>query len=338
MATYAQTQDYIPTLTAAPPRAHRRVLIVGAGPRGQGIAQKLALTSPRCEVVGYVDDDPSRGNGDGLRVLGGLDETIEIAQRHGVDEIIVAYAPSWQEQLLRGLRRVGAESVDVKVLPTFYEVMLDDSRLERLDDTPLIPMHRAHTSAAYEVAKRAFDLVFAGLLLIATSPLLLLAALLIKCTSRGPVFYRQTRVGRMGRAFTIAKLRTMVANAEAHTGPVLAEAYDRRVTLAGRLLRRLRLDEVPQAWNVIKGDMSIVGPRPERPCFVTQFQGEVPGYAERLKVRPGITGLAQVCGDYETSVYDKVRYDWLYVFRRSLWLDLKILLRTIGVVLRLSGT
>lgn len=339
MSTYLETEGLAGNAAGRRTRdGARRVLIVGAGVRGQAIARELARVRPRATVVGFIDDDPDRGNGDGPQVLGGLEQTLEIAERHSADEIIVAFAPSWQERFLRGLTLGGTDRFDVKVLPSFYEAMISEFRLERIADIPLIALNHASTSRVYDFAKRIFDLAFAALLLLATSPLLLLAILIIKCTSRGPVLYRQQRVGRGGRLFDILKLRTMVADAEAETGPVLADPYDARVTWIGRVLRRLRLDEIPQAWNVIRGEMSIVGPRPERPCFVAQFEGEVPGYAERFKVRPGITGLAQVCGDYETSVYDKLRYDWLYVFRRSLWVDLKILVRTVAVVLRLSGT
>ena len=338
MATYLEAGESVAWVPAAERSKERRVLIVGAGVRGQAIAHKLALARPECTIVGHVDDEPYRSNGNGLKVLGGLDDTIEIARRHAVDEIIVAFAPSWQERFLRGLVAAGTNRVQVKVLPSFYEAMLDEGRLERLDDTPLIPLNCVRVSRIYDVAKRIFDVSYALMLLLITSPFLLAAAVLIKCTSRGPVLYRQQRVGLRGRLFDIHKLRTMVVEAEAQSGPVLADPYDARVTWIGHILRRLRLDEVPQAWNVIRGEMSIVGPRPERPYFVAQFKGEVPGYGERLKVRPGLTGLAQVCGDYETSVYDKVRYDWLYVCRRSLWLDLKIIIRTIGIVLRLGGT
>jgi lipopolysaccharide/colanic/teichoic acid biosynthesis glycosyltransferase len=168
--------------------------------------------------------------------------------------------------------------------------------------------------------------------LIATAPAVAVAALAVKLTSPGPVLYCQERVGRAGRRFTIYKLRTMVAGAEAETGPILAQRRDPRITWVGRVLRATKLDEVPQFFNVLRGDMSVIGPRPERPCFVEEYCRRIPAYPERHRVRPGISGLAQVHGGYRTHVYVKLRYDLIYVSRQSFWLDLEILARTVRAV------
>jgi lipopolysaccharide/colanic/teichoic acid biosynthesis glycosyltransferase len=175
------------------------------------------------------------------------------------------------------------------------------------------------------------ELVLACLLLVLTAPLMLVVILLVKLTSRGPAIYSQTRVGRLGRLYTIYKLRTMAHDCERLTGPQWASERDPRVTRLGRLLRRTHLDELPQLWNVIRGDMSIIGPRPERPEFVAPLEKAIPLYAERLLVRPGVTGLAQVQAPADTdlaSVRRKLTYDLYYIRHMGLWLDLRILLCT----------
>ena len=165
-------------------------------------------------------------------------------------------------------------------------------------------------------------------------PLLALVALLVKRTSPGPIIFAQERIGHHGKPFILFKFRTMRQDAELSTGPVLSPGdADCRLTPVGRALRRFRIDELPQLWNVLRGDMSLVGPRPERPYFVQQFEQIVPTYSHRHLARPGITGLAQVCGDYHTDARDKLRFDLIYVSHQSLWLDISILMRTVMVVL-----
>jgi exopolysaccharide biosynthesis polyprenyl glycosylphosphotransferase len=317
----------------------RRVLVVGAGGRGQEIAQELmARQNGHFEVVGFVDDRTDLPRVDGLPILGRFDQVLKIASRHQVDEIILAYMPNWQEQLLSQAALTGTgEQVRIKVLPGFYDASLGDLRIEPIADIPLVSLGRRPASFCCLVGKRCFDIVFSLIMLLLSAPVLVLATIAIKVTSRGPVFYRQNRVGMNGRIFQIHKLRTMVLGAETGTGPILAQQYDERITPVGRFLRQTRIDETPQCWNVLKGDMSVVGPRPERPEFAEEFAKSIPRYAERLKVRPGITGLAQVYGGYRTSVYHKLRYDWIYLHRMSLWQDLRIIFRTAGIVLSRAG-
>jgi len=184
--------------------------------------------------------------------------------------------------------------------------------------------------------KRVVDVAICLLLLPIALVIVALAAIAIKLTSRGPVFYAHKRVGIEGRDFTFVKLRTMIQDAERDTGPVWATPDDPRITTVGRILRRLRLDEVPQLWSVLKGDMSLVGPRPERPHFVEQFRPQIPLYEKRLMVRPGITGWAQVNHPYDTcpeDVIEKLRYDLYYIRHISFSLDLQILVHTVGVML-----
>ncbi len=318
----------------------RRVLIVGAGGRGQDIAHELTRDpNGRYEVVGYVDDEKDFPGLNGIPVLGRFSQVLELVEDYNVDEVILAYMPSWQEELIKcAMIRGTSDAVQIKVLPGFYDAMVSDCQIERVEDIPLVRLTGSGARPLFMAAKRCFDTVFSVAMLVVTAPLLLLAAAAIKVTSRGPVFFRQERVGSGGRLFCIHKLRSMIIDAERSTGPVLAHEYDERITPVGRLLRKTRLDEIPQFWNVLRGDMSVIGPRPERPEFAQEFADRIPGYVQRLRVRPGITGLAQVYGDYLTSVYHKLRYDWIYIHRMSIWQELRILLCTVSVMLSRSGT
>jgi len=192
----------------------------------------------------------------------------------------------------------------------------------------------------YAEFKRGIDILFALPAVTIAAPIILLLAVVVKLTSRGPAFYLQERVGKDGRIFKMVKLRTMVQDAEAQTGPVWASADDPRETTLGRLLRRTHLDELPQLWNVLKGDMSLIGPRPERPVFVEKFKQEIPNYTERLAVRPGITGWAQVNHVYDQTLEDvrqKVEYDREYIRRMGWGIDLKIMVTTAARMLGRRG-
>jgi lipopolysaccharide/colanic/teichoic acid biosynthesis glycosyltransferase len=192
----------------------------------------------------------------------------------------------------------------------------------------------------YAEFKRAMDILFALPCLLVALPIILVLAVVVKLTSKGPAFYLQERVGKDGRVFKMAKLRTMIANAEAESGPVWATKNDPRETLVGRVLRRTHLDELPQLWNVLKGDMSVIGPRPERPVFVERFKRDIPNYTDRLAVRPGITGWAQVNHVYDRNVDDvreKVRFDCEYIQKMGLAIDLRILVGTVRRMLGLKG-
>jgi exopolysaccharide biosynthesis polyprenyl glycosylphosphotransferase len=210
-------------------------------------------------------------------------------------------------------------------------------RYRWVSDIPLMEVIGAGEWRLDVPLKRLFDLLGAGLLLLLSSPALLTCALAVRLSSPGPVLYRQTRVGRGQRPFTLLKLRTMRVDAE-QGEEVLATPGDARLTAVGAFLRRTRLDELPQLLNVLAGAMSLVGPRPERPGFVRSYLTNVPGYAERFSMRPGLTGLAQVNGEYDSTAENKLRYDLAYMANWSLWLDFSILFRTIKIVLTSRGT
>lgn len=192
----------------------------------------------------------------------------------------------------------------------------------------------------YDAAKRAFDIVSSTLGAVILSPLMIMAAVLVKCTSKGPMIYSQTRVGKDGKHFKIFKFRTMRVDAEKNTGPVWAAKNDKRLTPVGSFLRKSHIDELPQLFNVLKGEMSVIGPRPERPVFVQEFSEVIPNYTRRLEVKPGITGLAQVWHRYDETIQDvkkKVRYDILYIKKMCFWADINIILRTLRVVVTGEG-
>jgi len=249
-----------------------------------------------------------------------------------VDAVLVVPSLSREDKgaVLNACLRVRRE---VFLVPDLYDIMLSRAGLTQLDDLPVVEVQDIRLTRPQRVIKRLVDVVLAGLGLVLLSPVMLGCALAVRLGSPGPVLYVQERAGLYRRPFKLYKFRTMVVDAEKSTGPVLAEENDPRITPVGRILRATRLDELPQLFNVFKGDMSIVGPRPERPFFVNQFMQEIPDYHYRYLVKPGLTGLAQVSGKYTTSPADKLRYDLYYIRNYSLLLDLKILLQTIPVAL-----
>lgn len=314
-----------------PPRA----VIVGAGEIGRRLAVHLDRQG-MYEIVGFVDDDARDTHVGKWRLLGGRDDTLDLISEHQIDEVIVAYAPTWQQQLLEDLA-ANHPNVSISLVPGTFEAMLSTRQVECYDDVALVRIV-SQERAARETAKRVFDLAVACGALLISAPLLTLIAAIIKLTSPGPIIFRQQRVGRFGSLFNVYKFRTMVVDAEARTGPVLSSGCrDARLTAVGRWLRQVRIDELPQVWNVVRGEMSLVGPRPERPQFVQQFECVTPSYGRRHTVRPGITGLAQVCGGYHTDARDKLRFDLIYIAQQSLWLDVVILYRTIAVVFLPKG-
>ena len=230
------------------------------------------------------------------------------------------------------LRRCVEENKQIMMIPSIEDILLMGSQLDRVDDRPVLRLERLGLTPRQFGMKRICDLVLSSLLLILTSPLLLLVSLLIKLDSPGPIFYVQERLGEGGTPFHLIKFRSMVTDAEKKSGPVLATAGDPRITRLGRLLRATRIDELPQLLNIFLGQMSFVGPRPERQFFVEQFEETLPEYRYRMLVKPGLTGLAQVLGKYTTEVDDKLRYDLIYIRSYSLLLDFQILLLTLRVI------
>jgi exopolysaccharide biosynthesis polyprenyl glycosylphosphotransferase len=224
---------------------------------------------------------------------------------------------------------------DVALVPDLYEIALFNAKFDHYDDVPVLFLgSNRDATSIFSRVKRVLDIVLAAVGLIVAAPVMLVIAVLTWADSGLPILYVQERHGQNGKVFKLRKFRTMRQDAEKHTGPVFATKGDPRVTRLGRFLRQTRLDELPQLYNVLVGDMSLVGPRPERPVFVEQFERSIPGYRQRHGIKPGLTGLAQTVGKYDTPIEDKLRFDLLYAYSRSFHTDIAVMLRTIVTVLR----
>ncbi|MEP7010908.1 MAG: sugar transferase [Acidobacteriota bacterium] len=333
------------------PRSHRRVVLVGEGIDAREIATAIAAHRWHgLEVAGYVTLS-SGGNGQGAPdpslnggaaalgpCLGTIDDLPALLAAGTIDDVVLAAGEdSWQTRLLDRIAGSRPDHTNVLLLPGPFESLIGRMRYRWVHDLPLIEVVRESEWRINRPVKRLFDLAAGTLLALVLAPVFVLAALAVRLTSPGPVLYRQERAGRDRRPFMVYKLRSMQVDAEAASGEVLAEVDDPRLTPIGAFLRRFRIDEIPQLANVLAGSMSLVGPRPERPGFVERFLAEVPGYAERFSVAPGLTGLAQVNGDYHSSPQNKLRYELAYIANWSLGLDFSILVRTVKIVLTSRG-
>ena len=316
--------------------ATRRVLVVGAGRLAAEIETLLAKDSDsKTEVVGYVALDGQSHEIPQSRIKPDTGSLLQMARESGAREIVVALDDR-RGMPLQPLLDARMEGIAITSYLCFWERETRRVNMMALDPSWLIYADGFHvTTATNAVLKRALDIVASLLLLVLTLPTLVLAAIAIKLDSAGPLLYRQERVGRGGQTFRIYKFRTMQTDAEIISGPKWATLGDPRVTRVGRFMRRMRIDELPQILNVLKGEMSFVGPRPERPSFVQSLAAEIPFYAERHRVRPGITGWAQINYPYGASIEDaraKLSYDLYYIKNFSFLFDLLIILSTAKAV------
>lgn len=317
----------------------RRVLIIGSGEASKEILRELKVRSQLgYKVVGLVDRNPEKVGSyvDGAKILGTTQDIVSLVQENDISQLIVT-TPIRHRELIEDLSKSMERYVRVDVIPDLYEIITGKVDYTLMSDIPLVGLTKEPVPPWVFSAKRIFDLVLAATVLVLASPVMLLAAIAVKVSSRGPIIYKQQRVGQHEKLFNIYKFRTMIEGAEEETGPVFASENDPRVTFMGRILRKTRIDELPQLINILKGDMSFVGPRPERPVFVKEFKEKIPSYVERFRIKPGVTGLAQVSGFYATTPQNKLKYDLIYVYHQSLFLDLKILLHTLKVVLTGRG-
>lgn len=318
----------------------RNALIVGFNERAKAfLRQAQTVPDMGYNVRGFLDG-VAGDEYQGIKVIAGLERLEDTVKRLQVHEVILAPEPTEREQIPIIVSRLANLHVGIKLLPDLTEILYGHVRTEHLRGVPLIQVFPDILSPWARILKRIIDIVVSLAVLIVGLPVFLLVTAAIKLDSKGPVFYTQRRAGRGGRLFTLYKFRSMKHNAEADTGPVWAGKDDPRITKVGRILRKLHIDEFPQFINVLKGDMALVGPRPERPAFVDEFRNTIPLYERRMNVKPGITGWAQVKHKYDeslTDVKDKLQYDLFYLENMSLALDLKIILSTMGIILQCKG-
>jgi exopolysaccharide biosynthesis polyprenyl glycosylphosphotransferase len=282
------------------------------------------------QVVGVLSDEiPTDREYVGVQVAGRVDDLPRLVTPLGVDQVFLALPASQRDRLLHLITLCEDRNLEFKIVPDLLEVMSTRAAADALDGLPLVGVRRNQLRGFASVAKRAIDILVSALLLVIFSPVLLLVAILIKLTMPGPAVFRQERIGRFRRPFVIYKFRSMIPDAEAKTGPTVAKPGDSRVTTLGRILRRTSLDELPQLYNVLRGDMSLVGPRPQPTFFDERYSGEVPRYLERQQVRPGLTGWAEV-NDLRGAapISDRTMYDVYYIENWSLALDLKCIVLT----------
>jgi len=322
----------------------RRTLIVGWGQKARELFDKIdRFPALGYRVLGFVKtrpDDAELAEHRGLPLLGELNRLSQIVAAERAEEILIALEDEDQSSLMQIIAHTDGLPVQLKIVPDLYSIITGQARTNQIYGFPLIEILPQYMPAWERRLKRAMDVAVSLIILIAGLPLWLLVALAIRLDTPGPVFYHQVRVGKNSKNFVMVKFRSMVHGAEKLTGPVWAEKADPRITRVGRLIRKLRFDEIPQFFNVLRGDMSLIGPRPERPVFVEQLKQQIPLYTRRLKVQPGITGWAQIKGGYDQSLEDvkqKLQYDLFYLENMSLRMDFKILLHTVYVMLSGKG-
>jgi len=319
----------------ANPRLHRRVVVLGERGAKEDMLQEIRNTR-YFDIVAFLDPKT-------LETGNRLDTLQDFVELHEANEIIVTIPENADSELLDVLMQCAYErNTIVKPLDLVYEEMSGRVPIRHLSRRfPVAPWSHTINSKLYDLNKRLFDMAVALIGMIVFLPIMPLIALAVYLDDPGPVFYKQERLGKGGKIFWVYKFRSMIVNAEKQGKAVWASKEDPRITRVGKFIRRTRLDEIPQIWNVFKGDMSIVGPRPERPQFVEQLQKDIPFYRARLMARPGLTGWAQINYSYGNTIEDsriKLEYDLYYLKHQSLLRDLAIILRTIGVVLAFKGT
>jgi Undecaprenyl-phosphate glucose phosphotransferase len=318
-----------------------RILVVGAGRLGRDVTRKILNHREfGFEVVGFLDDDPEKRHRSysDIPVVGGLNEVSRIIGELRVDQVILALPLDAHRRMVEVADIASQECVELRMVPDIFQYATLKATIEDLDGTPVINLSQVPLQGWSSLVKRSADVALAAGGLAVLLPIFPFVALAIWLEDHGPIFYRQERMGLDGRPFDMLKFRSMRVDAESSTGPVWAVKDDPRRTRIGSFLRHWSLDELPQLWNVLKGDMSMIGPRPERPAFVHEFKTKIPQYMLRHKVKAGITGWAQVHGwRGNTSIQKRLQYDLYYIENWSLKLDLKILWMTLRYGLRFNA-
>ncbi|MBN8654501.1 MAG: sugar transferase [Anaerolineae bacterium] len=323
----------------------RRVLVVGAGKAGRTLIEAYKkLNPPPFLLIGFIDDDPAKRNKSygGFAVLGDSEHLIDLIEDYRISDVVVAITGEIKGETFQTVLDIQERGVEVTRMPILYEELTQRVPIEHLESDWVIRsfVDQVRVHGFYELMKRSMDILgglIGTMIFLFVLPFIAIAIIV---ETGFPVFYSQPRLGKGARLFTILKFRTMKQNAEADGQPKVAEENDPRVTRVGNFLRKTRLDELPQFWTVLRGEMSLVGPRAERPELVAEYQKQIPYYRARLLVKPGLTGWAQINYGYVATVKEtfvKLEYDLYYIKHRTLNLDFSIVLRTIGTVLRRTG-
>ena len=326
----------------------RKTLIVGGDARGARLLNDLRMVpDSEFQVVGFVmaAGEEERSDVDGVPVLGDLSDLARLVHNERIEVVLIALQSNSHEEILGIVEAVDGQSVSFRITPDLYDIVTGHVRTTQIYGVPLMELKPELMPVWQQSVKRLIDVSVAVGILSLLSPLWLIIIVIIKLTSKGPVFFRQERVGVGGKPFTMYKFRSMRVDAEEKTGPVWVQGEDPRVTHIGKILRTLHLDEIPQCINFLKGDMSLVGPRPERPFFVDQFRQEIPLYMRRFNVKPGLLGWAQAKHEFDLDSKDfvgiareRLEYDLYYIENMTLKLDLKIMFQTVWFVLAGKST
>jgi sugar transferase (PEP-CTERM system associated) len=321
----------------------QNIIIMGSGDLAQNIINEITQRkdsgySVSLSVKGYMENNelPNEQNRASTIYIQNYDGLCDMAEELNISKIVVALTEKRGALPTKELVKCRVKGIEIIEGTSFYEMLTGKFIVEEMNPSWLIFSDGFYKSRARRFLKRAMDIILSVVLLILLSPLILITAILIKIDSKGPIIFSQERLGKNKKIYLIYKFRSMVSDAEKQTGPVWAKDNDSRITRVGRYIRQWRMDEIPQLWNVLKGDMSFVGPRPEREFFVKTLEDAIPYFAERFSVKPGITGWAQVCYSYGASVEDaieKLNYDLFYIKNMSTFMDLMIIMRTIKIVL-----
>jgi exopolysaccharide biosynthesis polyprenyl glycosylphosphotransferase len=308
--------------------------LIGSDERLKNVVNQIRLNKlVNFDIIGYIS--PARIESISFPYLGSPDQLSNIIHNKKIDGLIIIFNHQEYNKILDVLKNTEGQNIELFYIPDIIDIITSNIRVIESNGILLLQLKTALLSGWQGFIKRVFDISLALFTLIILSPIYLIISILIKITSAGPILYRQSRIGMDKKEFTMIKYRSMYQNAEENTGPVWAEKKDRRVTPIGKILRRTSLDELPQLINVLKGDMSIVGPRPERLHFINQFQTFIPKYLERHRFRSGITGWAQVNGlRGQAPIDERTRYDLFYIENWSLWFDIKIIILTFIAVIK----
>lgn len=317
----------------------RNTLIIGTGKKAMEL-KTMIEKYPQLgyKISGFISLDGIEKDQNGI-AFGNLKEISSVIKEKEISEILIALETAEKEYLTEIFRYCTEEKVNLKILPDMYEIVSGMAKTNQIYGVPLIEVMPDIMSPAAKISKRIIDVTLSVLTLLILSPILIIISILIKITSNGPVLYKQIRVGKKGEEFYIYKFRSMIENSEEY-GPEWAGENDPRITKIGKIIRRTYIDEIPQMINVLKNEMSLIGPRPERPFFVEQLKKEIPYYYKRLTIKPGITGWAQIKHKYDSSLEDvrtKLQYDFYYIENMSLKLDFRIMVNTLIVIILMKG-